>query len=237
METVGRVSVPKFIYGEIEKILASLHCADDARRRTTLRGRIKHFQKLGVPFDLRSARGKKLEYDRDHIYQWALCLELAELGLDPSVIAGLLRATWERMFVPSLQGKDWRTKKPLGESPFLVFLPELMNAAWYQRPKALFRGVVDFDIVPKSRLPAWIEDLTGDARRLSILNLGETVRLIQEQIKILGKDKEPEPEPDIEAEHARKEAERAQFEAERRRGEEAARTLLARIKRLREADK
>jgi hypothetical protein len=52
-----------------------------------------------VPFDLRSSRGKKLEYDRDHIYQWALCLELAEFGLDPSVIVALLRTKWERMFV------------------------------------------------------------------------------------------------------------------------------------------
>jgi hypothetical protein len=122
-------------------------------------------------------------------------------------------------------------KKPLGESPFLVFLPELMNAAWYQRPKVLYRGILDFDIVPKSRLPAWIEDLTGDARRLSILNLGETVRLIEDEIKLLGKDKEPEPEPDIEAERAKK------FEAERRRSEEAARELLAKIKRLREESK
>jgi hypothetical protein len=232
LETTGRASVPKFTYGEIERILASLHCANDARRRTTLRSRIKHFQKLGVPFDLRSGRGKKLEYDRDHIYQWALCLELAEFGIDPAVTVKLLRTNWERMFVPSFQGKDWRNKKkPLGEFSFLVVLPELASAAWYQRPKALFPGILDFDIVPKSRLPAWIADLTGDARRLSILNLGETVRLIEEQIALLGKDKEPEPEPDIEAEQAKK------FEAERRRGEEAARALLEKIRKLREADK
>src|SRR5215510_3979945 len=130
--------MPKFTYGEIERILAALHCADDAQRRTTLRGRIKNFQKLGVPFDLRSGRGKKLEYDRDHVYQWALCLELAEFGIDPSVIVALLRTKWQTMFVPSLQGKDWRMKKPLGEFPFFVFLPELMNAAWYQRPKAFY---------------------------------------------------------------------------------------------------
>jgi hypothetical protein len=222
---------PKFIYGEIERILAALHCANEAAQKTTLRSRIKHFQKLGVPFGLRSGRGKKLEYDRDHIYQFALCLELAEFGIDPSVIVALLRAKWTTMFVPSLQGKDWRTKKPLGV-PFLYILPELMNAAWYRRPGALYQGVLDFDIVRESGLPAW-KDLTGHARRISVLNLGETVRLVEDQIKLLDK-KEPEPPPpppDIKAERAK------QFEAGLRRGEEAAQKLLAKIKRLSEIDK
>jgi hypothetical protein len=220
--------LPEFTYGEVEKILASLFGADEPVQKTTLRGRIKQFQKLRVPFGLRSGRGKKLAYDQDHIYQWALCLELAEFGLDPSVIVALLKTKWKTMFVPSLQGKDWRMKTPLNENAYFYILPELMSGAvWRERPRLLYPGVLDFDIVPESQLPTW-SSLTGDARRISILNLGETVRLIEQQIALLGKDiAPPEPEP----EHAK------QFEAERRRGEEDARALRAKVKRLREADK
>src|SRR5262249_11214520 len=139
-----------FTYGEIERVLAALFCADEAAQKTTLRARIKHLQKLGLPFGLRSRRGKKLTYNRDHIYQFAVASELANFGIDPAVIVSLLQTKWETMFVPSFQGKNWRMRAPLdrlNEFPFFYIIPELMNSAWYQRPGILYPGVLDFDIV------------------------------------------------------------------------------------------
>jgi len=139
------------------------------------------------------------------------------------------------MFRSALEGKNRKTKESLGEIPFFMFSPEFMNAAWYRRTGSTYPGLLYFDFVKKLELQDWLNKLTGDARRLSIINIGETIRMIDEQIALLENEAQPTTqsaiEPDTEAERAK------QFEADRRRGEEETRKLLAKIKSLREKNK
>lgn len=114
-----------FTYAQAEAVLARLYGADPERQKTTLRARLKHFKKLGVPFDSAPGKGAKVLYDRSHILQWAMCLELSEAGLDPTLIVRWLRKRW-----PVLVADIERVNYEPDEAPVLTLIPRVMSRAW-----------------------------------------------------------------------------------------------------------
>ena len=113
-----------FSYAEAETILARLHHAE--RDQTgAFRGRLQHLKKLGIPLGVRPGRGKKINYEPEHLYQWALCLEYAQLGLDPAYIAQLIHVAWSGIFSNFKEAEAGITSKQ--DDLFLYFTPRMIH--------------------------------------------------------------------------------------------------------------
>ena len=74
-----------FAYNTIETAVASAAGISPVHQRGPFRARLQHLTRLGLP-DIRSGRGKKIEYSREHAIQWLIATMLMDMGLDPSVI-------------------------------------------------------------------------------------------------------------------------------------------------------
>src|SRR5687767_1130058 len=101
-----------FSYGQVEAALAKAHRVD-AAAMGAFRGRIKHFRLLGV-VPSSPGTGRKISYERPHIYAWAFCLELAEFGIDPKIIVGVWDKYWMRALGPR-QSRAGSQKQSIGE--------------------------------------------------------------------------------------------------------------------------
>jgi hypothetical protein len=77
-----------FKYKQVEEAIASLHNIP-ASAMKTFKGRIKHFQRIGlVPSS--PGKGQRIEYRAIDAVRWALCFEFAELGVQPEHIKGII---------------------------------------------------------------------------------------------------------------------------------------------------
>jgi hypothetical protein len=80
-----------YTYAEVERALAAVHDVPPSAMGA-FRGRIKHFQRLGlVPSS--PGKGRKISYRLEDVYMWAVCLEFEEFGIDPVIIKSLHRLT------------------------------------------------------------------------------------------------------------------------------------------------
>jgi hypothetical protein len=84
-----------WVYAEVEDALGRMCRVPPDVQKKAFRGKIQHFQKLGIPLNLKPGKGRKNLYTEDEVFQWALCLELAEYGVHPSAIADTIRAYWK----------------------------------------------------------------------------------------------------------------------------------------------
>ena len=85
-----------FKYAELETAIASLHNVSPSAMKT-LRGRVRHFQRIGlVPSS--PGKGQKLQYRVADAIVWAVCFELAELGLPPEQIKDVIRLCSHEFF-------------------------------------------------------------------------------------------------------------------------------------------
>ena len=112
-----------FTYAEVERLLAGLHGADVAVQRGALRGRLKHLKRLGIPLGIAPGKGKKIEYGYEQLFQWAFCLALEECGLDPTLIANLVRVFWDAHIHDGFKEAQNKEKGPLyfyGKTQFMA---------------------------------------------------------------------------------------------------------------------
>jgi hypothetical protein len=86
-----------YTYKQVESALADL-LDIDSEQRGALRGRIKHFQTLGVT-PSSPGKGKKISYEFIDVYKWAFCLEFVQFGIDPTVISEFYLKAWKALFV------------------------------------------------------------------------------------------------------------------------------------------
>jgi hypothetical protein len=92
-----------WVYAEVEDALARMCRVPPDVQKKAFRGKIQHFQKLGIPLNLKPGKGRKNLYTEDELFQWALCLELAEYGVHPSTIADTIRAYWKSHLLPAFR--------------------------------------------------------------------------------------------------------------------------------------
>jgi hypothetical protein len=158
-------------YAQAEGVLARLHAASGDVQRRAFRGRLKHLKRLGIPRGINPGRGKKVLYEDKHVWEWAFCLELAEFGLDPTLVVRLIEQKWADDILPRFEA----AQKTLGDGNdlYLAAHPRLMGDAWAGAPSAL-----PFQWVRRERaeggevlLGRWINRLSGDQRRAILINL------------------------------------------------------------------
>jgi hypothetical protein len=96
-------------YGEIERAIASMHGVTVASSGI-FRGRLRHFQKLGL-VPSAPGRGAKIDYDRKAAIVWAVAFELTELGVHPDLITEIIqrcrRSVFDFFEQPTPDGEDW----------------------------------------------------------------------------------------------------------------------------------
>jgi hypothetical protein len=94
----------QYAYGEIERALGLTLGADETAQRGPLRGRLKHFAKLGLPAG-GPGKGARRRYSKDEAYQLLLALLLADLGIDPTLIVPKIPEIW-RFFASRVRAAD-----------------------------------------------------------------------------------------------------------------------------------
>ncbi len=114
-----------FTYSQVEGALARAHGITE-ETLGAFRGRIKHFQRLGI-VPASPGKGKKIAYEIEDVWIWAFCLEMAQFGTDPAVIKEMV--TLFRNEIIEL----FRDADKKGVDMFLAFQPNFMLSS--ERPK------------------------------------------------------------------------------------------------------
>lgn len=77
-------------YAEVTSFIAERHSiADD--KRTALRGRLQHFQRLGWPSGANLGRGTRVRYGLKEVMLLAMAFEMIQLGMSPERIVDAWR--------------------------------------------------------------------------------------------------------------------------------------------------
>ena len=121
-----RLEVETFSYATVETALAGIFGADQDVQRGAFRARLKHFQRLGLP-GIEAGKGTRVRYTYDLACQWLIGLMMAEVGVDPILIARIVKTRWEYLgpWVRRATDSD-ATENPV----FFSLRPRLMSGAW-----------------------------------------------------------------------------------------------------------
>ena len=98
-----------FGYAVVEQALMALHGFVE-QKRGAFRGRLIHFQRLKI-VPTAPGKGRRIAYRREDIFRWAVALEFAEFGLDPTEIKKILDMNWDRIaphVLEVIEGPDAR---------------------------------------------------------------------------------------------------------------------------------
>jgi hypothetical protein len=122
-----------FAYNTAETAVASAAGISPAHQRGPFRARLQHLTRLGLP-DIKSGKGRRIEYSREHAIQWLIATMLMDMGLDPSVIVTGIKQHW-RSFAAAIAdatSTEARSRFPY----FLCVQPHLLQAGWARPPTA-----------------------------------------------------------------------------------------------------
>jgi hypothetical protein len=165
-------------YATVETALARLHDANPEVQRGAFRGRLKHLQRLGIPLGERPGKGSRINYSCDQIWQLAVALELAEVGIDPAIISNIFKRSWNSSISIMV---DEAIEKSADSDEILEAHVSLMSSAWTGQD-------VRFDLASrffprdKNRQP------DRDKRRTVTINLRNMVDELTQHFSNLGVD-------------------------------------------------
>lgn len=112
-------------YGELEDFLAHIHHVAP-EKRTALKGRLKHFQRLGWPAGTNKGKGARVEYGIGQTMCLAMGMEMLQLGLTPERVVDQFKfggVTLARGFIDCLNEYG-----PDADTLFYIFSPESLHA-------------------------------------------------------------------------------------------------------------
>jgi hypothetical protein len=107
-----------FGYATVEQTLMAVHGFVE-QKRSAFRGRLIHFQRLKI-VPTAPGKGRRIAYRREDVFRWAIALEFAEFGLDPTEIKKILDLNWERIAPRLLEATE-------GRDAYLFFHPNLLG--------------------------------------------------------------------------------------------------------------
>ena len=84
-----------FKYAVVEQALMAVHGFTELKRGA-FRARLIHFQRLQIVPEA-PGKGRRIAYRREDIFRWAIALEFAEFGIDPTEIKKILDLNWPRI--------------------------------------------------------------------------------------------------------------------------------------------
>jgi hypothetical protein len=136
-KTRQKFKAPSYGYGAVESALATVFGADSDVRESTLRARLKHFGRLGLPGD-RGGKGTRMQYSFEQATQWLVALLMSDLGIDPVIIVKTIQKYWDSELARWVrQATD--AVALAGNPVLLAVRPRSMSGAWLGKKSALFR--------------------------------------------------------------------------------------------------
>lgn len=112
-------------YSELEDFLAELHRVAP-EKRTALKGRLKHFQRLGWPAGTNQGKGARVQYGVGQTLSLVIGFELLQLGLTPERVVEHLKHKGTFLadgFIEALTEYG-----PYEDAVYYVFAPESLVA-------------------------------------------------------------------------------------------------------------
>ena len=152
-------------YGELEGYLAEMHHVSN-NKRAALKGRLKHFQRLGWPSGTNQGKGARVQYGVGQTLSLALGLEMLQLGLTPEKIVEQMRLGGISLPYGFIECLD--QYGPEAEPIFYAFSPEALSS---------FRGVDTKGeggiglMVSQSELQNALSHTVLDTRRLALIDM------------------------------------------------------------------
>jgi hypothetical protein len=107
-----------FGYAVVEQALMAVHGFVE-HKRGAFRARLIHFQRLKI-VPTAPGKGRRIAYRMEDIFRWAIALEFAEFGIDPTEIKKILDLNWPRLVQAILEPNGDRDK-------YLFFNPNLLG--------------------------------------------------------------------------------------------------------------
>jgi hypothetical protein len=107
-----------FKYAVVEQTLMAIHGFTELRRGA-FRARLIHFQRLQI-ISKAPGKGRRIAYRKEDIFRWAIALEFAEFGIEPTEIKKILDPDWTRI-ADAIFGLNGDRDK------FLFFYPNLLG--------------------------------------------------------------------------------------------------------------
>lgn len=101
-------------FGELEARLSRLH-EIASEKRTQFQARLRNFQRLGIPANVSTGRGKSVHYSPGQVVEMALALELTQLGLLPERVVQVFQLNK----FPIAQAIAMAAREILGKGGFL----------------------------------------------------------------------------------------------------------------------
>ena len=181
------VVAPTFTYAEVEDALAKVYDATDVQK-TTFRGRLKHFRKLGIPSQ-QPGKGSRISYTASDVFQLMIACEFAEFGLDPRLITKITRRHWglKGSLVDSI---DYSQKFP-GDDFYVAIEAHIMSWDWNRRKSKRTATEISESVIGE---PVRIQifkaidskkflDEVKAGRRFFVFNLSRRVRNVEQALK------------------------------------------------------
>ena len=136
-KTRQKCKAPGYGYGAVESALAAVFGADPEVQETTLRARLKHFGRLGLPGG-RGGKGTRMQYSLEQATQWLVALLMSDLGIDPVIIVKTIQEYWDLKLAKWVrQATD---AEALSGNPVLLTVrPRSMSGSWLDKMSSSFR--------------------------------------------------------------------------------------------------
>lgn len=124
-------------FSEIIEILTHLYGDGAASLQTgvdpeqiasAMKSRVQNLQKMGIPLGMNVGKGKRINYSRNEAYQIFLCIELANLGIAPSISTQIIKQHWDKRLKAKFE-TEWKTflNPAVDGGILLFFFPEIMK--------------------------------------------------------------------------------------------------------------
>ena len=180
-------AISTFAYAQVEGALAKLYDAEDVQR-TTFRGRLKHFRKLGIP-QHSPGKGSRIRYTASDIFQMMVAFEFAEFGIDPHLITDIVRRHW-RLKLGLFQTIAYAQQFP-GDDFYVVVEARFMSWIWNRAKSKHTETEISTSVVAEpvrlhyfkaSESKVWINDLQKPGQRFFVFNLSARVRAVEQAL-------------------------------------------------------
>jgi hypothetical protein len=183
-----RAAMPTFTYAEVETALAKVYDAADVQK-TAFRGRLKHFRKLGIP-QQQPGKGSRISYTASDVFQLMIACELAEFGVDPSLITKIVKRHW-RLKGSLVDAIDYSQRFP-GDDFHVAIEAHIMSWDWNQEKSKRTATETSESVFGE---PVWIQtfkasdskiflDKLKAGRRFFVFNLSQRVRDVEQALKL-----------------------------------------------------
>jgi len=151
-------------YADVESGLAELYSIS-GEALSKFKSRIKHFQRIDLVISA-PGKGKKIEYDLNHIVQWVFCFEFAEFGLTPE----LIKALFLRCGPTFYQGLRDNLAYENNEEQIFFVSASFLEWSFSQGKHLTSEGSMAYGIRPTSKIGNAFE-FGASCRRIAAINL------------------------------------------------------------------